>query len=112
MEQNDLDAADLTHCAAIKVDTLLQPQDIAVSHRFGKAATGKHRQVLVKFSTCNTREKVFKTKKNIKTGRENNTSLINVYINADLNQFRAKARISKKKMPLFLIPGQFIHNYG
>ena len=96
---DDTDAAILTLCAAIKVDPPVQPQDIAVSHRAGKAATGKPRQTLVKFATRNIRERVFRAKKNIKTEREKNESLKNIYINEDLTQHRAslarKARLCK-----------------
>ena len=57
------DTAVLTLCAAIKVDPPVQAQDIAVSHRAGKAATGKPRQILVKFATRNIRKRVFRAKK-------------------------------------------------
>ena len=63
---DDTDAAVLTLCAAIKVDPPVQAQDIAVSHRAGKAATGKPRQILVKFATRNIRERVFRAKKTSK----------------------------------------------
>ena len=41
----------------------VQPKDIAVSHRVGKAADGKPRPILVKFATRNIRERVFRAKK-------------------------------------------------
>ena len=63
---DDTDAAVLTLCAAIKVDPPVQAHDIAVSHRAGKAATGKPRQILVKFATRNIRERVFRAKKTSK----------------------------------------------
>ena len=62
-ESDDTDAAIITLCAAIKVDPPVQPEDIAVSHRVGKAAEGKPRPVLVKFATRNIRERVFWAKK-------------------------------------------------
>ena len=37
-------------CNAMEVDPPLQPTDIAVSHRLGKSAPGKTRQIIVKFS--------------------------------------------------------------
>ena len=83
------DAAIITLCAAIKVDPPVQPEDIAVSHRVGKAAEGKPRPVLVKFATRNIRERVFRAKKNIKTEQEKNESLKHIYINEDLTQLRA-----------------------
>ena len=83
------DAAILSLCAAIKVDPPVQSEDIAVSHRVGKTIAGKPRQVLVKFATRNIRERVFRAKKNIKTEREKNESLKNVYINEDLTQHGA-----------------------
>ena len=89
----------ISFCAAIKVDPPVKPQDIAVSLRAGKAATGKPRQILGKFATHNIRERVFRAKKNIKTEREKNESLRNIYINEDLTQHRAswarKARLCK-----------------
>ena len=96
---DDTDAAVLTLCAAIKVNPPFQPQDIAVSHRAGKAATGKPHQILVKFAARNIRERVFRAKKHIKTEREKNESLKNIYINKELTQHRAslaqKARLCK-----------------
>ena len=65
-ESDDTDAAVITLCAAIKVYPPVQPEDIAVSHRVGKAAEGKPRPVLVKFATCNIRERVFRAKKTSK----------------------------------------------
>ena len=88
-ESDDTDAAIITLCAAIKVDPPVQPEDIAVSHRVGKAAEGKPRPVLVKFATRNIRERVFRAKKNIKTEREKNESLKHIYINEDLTRLRA-----------------------
>ena len=63
VESDDTDAAIISLCSAIKVDTPVQPEDIAVSHRVGKTVTGKPRQVLVKFATRNIRERVFQAKK-------------------------------------------------
>ena len=98
-ESDDTDAAILSICAAIKVDPPVQPVDIAVSHRVGKTVAGKPRQILVKFATRNIRERVFRAKNNIKTEREENESLKNIYINEDLTQHRAnlarKARLCK-----------------
>ena len=87
-ESDDTDAAVITLCAAIKVDPPVQPEDIAVSHRVGKAADGKPRPILVKFSTRNIRERVFRAKKNIKTEREKNELLKRIYIKEDLTRLR------------------------
>ena len=88
-ESDNTDAAILSICAAIKVDPPVQPVDIAVSHRVGKTVAGKRRQMFVKFATRNVRERVFRAKKNIKTEREENESLKNIYTNEDLTQHRA-----------------------
>ena len=61
-ESDDTDAVK-TLCAAIKVDLPVQPEDITISHRVGKAADVKPRPILVKFATRNIRERVFRAKK-------------------------------------------------
>ena len=57
-EHDDTDAAVLEICQAIKVDPPVQPTDIAVSHRLGRRAEGRTRQVIVKFATRNVRDRV------------------------------------------------------
>ena len=84
-DNDDTDAAVLGICAAIKVE----PQDIAVSHRVGKQVTGKHRQIIVKFATCNIRESVFRAKSDLKRGNQQNEDKPKFYINKDLTQLRA-----------------------
>ena len=39
----------------IKVQPMIEPKDIAVSHRVGKSAGGKTRQIIVNFATRNIR---------------------------------------------------------
>ena len=84
-EHDDTDAAVLKLCQAIKVNPPVQPTDIAVSHRLGRPAEGRTRQVIVEFATRNVRERVYSAKKELKNVRENE----NVYINEDLTKFRA-----------------------
>ena len=87
-EHDDTDAAVLKICQAIKVDPPVQPTDIAVSHRVGRPAEGRTRQLIVKFATRNVRERVYSTKKELKNVRKNE-NMKNVYINEDLTKFRA-----------------------
>ena len=82
-EHNDTDAAVLEICQAIKVDPPVQPTDIAVSHRLGRPAEGRTRQVIVKFAKRNVRERVYSAKKELKNVRKNE-NMKNVYINEDL----------------------------
>ena len=90
-DNDDTDSAILNICSAIEVDPPVQPSDIAVSHRLGKKETGKTRQVIVKFATRNVRERVYSSKKNIKSVKEKPeyTDMSHIYINEDLTKFRA-----------------------
>ena len=79
----------LSVCQQIKVDPPVGPRDIAVSHRVGKSAGGRPRQILVKFATRNVRERVFKARTALKTVNKENEEVPNIYINDDLTQLRA-----------------------
>ena len=97
---DDTDKLILDVCSAIKIDPPVQPTDIAVSHRLGKKAPGKNRQIIVKFATRNIRERVFSARTDLKDFNKANTGQPDIYINEDLTQFRAnlakKARDCKK----------------
>ena len=58
-DNDDTDLAVLKICSAIEVEQLVQPSDIAVSHRLGKKEADKMRHVIVKFVTRNVREWVY-----------------------------------------------------
>ena len=87
---DDTDAAVLSLCESIEVEPDILATDIAVSHRIGKIDSAQPRQVLVKFAMRNVCERVFRTKKNIKTYHAENSALDNVFINEDLTQYKAK----------------------
>ena len=90
-DNDDTDSTVLKICSAIEVDPPVQPSDIAVSHRLGKKEAGKTRQVIVKFATRNVRERVYSSKKPLKTVKEKpeHPDMSHVYINEDLTKFRA-----------------------
>ena len=100
MAHDDTDKLILDVCSAIKIDPPVQPTDIAVSHRLGKKAPGKNRQIIVKFATRNIRERVFSARTDLKDFNKANTGQPDIYINEDLTQFRAnlakKTRDCKK----------------
>ena len=72
----------------MELDPPLQPTDIAVSHRLGKSAPGKTRQIIVNFSTRNIRERVFSARTNLKDYNIANPDKPNVNVNKDLTRFR------------------------
>ena len=65
-EHDNTDEAVLKICNEMKVEPQVEPRDIAVSHRVGKSATGRPREILVKFATRNVRERVFKARTELK----------------------------------------------
>ena len=83
----------------LKVDPPLQPSDIARSHRSGDPKKIKNRQILVKFTTYNIRDKVIRARKKLKEFNKDENE--NIYINEDLTKTRAqlayKARMMKKE---------------
>ena len=87
-ELDNTDAAVQDICQAIKVDPPVQPTDIAVSHRLGRPSEGTTRQVIVKFTTRNVRERVYSAKKELKNVREDE-NMKHIYINEDLTKFHA-----------------------
>ena len=90
-DNDDTDSAILNICSAIEVNPPVQPSDIAVSHRLGKKETGKTRQVIVNFATRKVRERVYCSKKNLKSIKEKPeySDMSHIYINEDLTKFRA-----------------------
>ena len=60
-----------------------------MSHRVGKSAGGRPRQILVKFATRDVRERVFKARTALKAVNKENEEMPNIYINDDLTQLRA-----------------------
>ena len=88
-EHDDTDGAVLSVCQQIKVDPPVEPRDIVVSHRVGKSAGGRPRQILVKFATRNVRERVFKARTALKMFNKDNEEVPNIYINDDLTQLQA-----------------------
>ena len=58
-----------------------------MSHRVGKQVSGKHRQIIFKFTTRYIRERVFRAKSDLKRVNQQNED--KPKINEDLTQFRA-----------------------
>ena len=89
-EHDNTDEAVLKICNEMKVEPQVEPRDIAVSHRVGKSAAGRPRQILVKFATRNVRERVFKARTELKNvNKKEETKEKHIYVNEDLTRFRA-----------------------
>ena len=89
-EHDNTDEAVLKICNEMKVEPQVEPRDIAVSHRVGKSAAGRPRQILVKFATRNVRERVFKARTELKNvNKKEESKEKHIYVNEDLTRFRA-----------------------
>ena len=89
-EHDNTDEAVLKICNEMKVEPQVEPRDKAVSHRVGKSAARRPRQILVKFATRNVRERVFKARTELKNVNEKEeTKEKHIYVNEDLTRFRA-----------------------
>ena len=89
-EHDNTDEAVLKICNEMKLEPQVEPKDIAVSHRVGKSAAGRPRQILVKLATRNVRERVFKARTELKNfNKKEETKEKHIYVNEDLTRFRA-----------------------
>ena len=90
----------------------LQPTDISVSHRLGKSAPGKTRQIIAKFSARNIRERVFSARTKLKDYNNANPDKPNVYVNEDLIQFRANLAKEARDLKRAIIIADTWNIYG
>ena len=83
-EHDNTDEAVLKICNEMKVEPQVEPRDIAVSHRVGKSAAGRPRQILVKFATRNVRERVFKARTELKNvNKKEESKEKHIYVRPD-----------------------------
>lgn len=83
----------------MKLDPPLQLEEIDRTHRIGlksKATKERPRQVIVKFATYKTRQRVFKQKNNLKTF--NSKEQPPIFVNEDLTKIRSLLLFEARKM--------------
>ena len=97
------DTDDIVLRVASDLGVPMSPREIDRSHRVGKVHTGrgpkpnrKHRDIIVKFTTYNARNRLFQERKSLR--ETDNEDLNNIFLNEDLTKRRSEILFEARKL--------------
>lgn len=90
----------MNFCTKMSLDPPLNPSEISRSHRAGEKKQGVNRPLLVKFTNYASRDRVIRSRKNLKQHNSDPACQTPLFVSEDLTRLRAhlayKARLLKK----------------
>lgn len=102
-ENENTDEIVLDVCSSMKLEPMLKPEDISVSHRVGKKDPNRSpRQIIVRFTSRKARERVYRSRtalRDVNRARTGpNATTPGIFINEDLTSRRAKLASKARQM--------------